>query len=84
MEYTYCTKNGDRGPDAKTCAGIIENVSLSCLCKVTFELEEDIEQQVYLYYGLSNFYQVIQTKISSRHKSVGIGSKSPSALALDQ
>jgi hypothetical protein len=64
VEYTYCHSKGDR---EKKCAEIVENVSLSCLCEVTFELEEDIEQQVYLYYGLSNFYQVIQTKEYDSH-----------------
>ena len=59
VEYTQCMKDGSK---TETCDQYLERrtgkVNLTCKCKVPFELSEDIEKQVYLYYGLSNFYQV--------------------------
>ena len=60
LEYTHCMKYGEKD---KTCDEYLEENAkkgnVTCQCIVRFELDEDFEKQVYLYYGLSNFYQVI-------------------------
>lgn len=60
IEYTYCEKVDEPG---NKCDEYLEEnsqnlSSVTCKCKLLVELTDDIEKQVYLYYGLSNFYQV--------------------------
>ena len=59
-EYTHC-----HNKDKEECYKVLEEhgANATCKCEHRFELNDDIEKQVYLYYGLSNFYQVIQTDI---------------------
>ncbi|XP_028394237.1 cell cycle control protein 50A-like isoform X2 [Dendronephthya gigantea] len=68
VEYTNCHKDGVESE--KSCAEYLEknvnNLTFSCKCKIKFELEEDIDKQVYLYYGLSNFYQNHRRYVRSR------------------
>ncbi|XP_059489651.1 cell cycle control protein 50A isoform X2 [Neocloeon triangulifer] len=62
IDYTYC-KN-DRN---ETCADIIEqSASAECFCKMTFTLDKDMEGKVYMYYGLTNFYQNHRRYVKSR------------------
>ncbi len=66
MDYTHCTKYTVHHKDSKEeCATYLEEhgANATCKCEREFKLKDDIEKQVYLYYGLSNFYQVIQTDI---------------------
>uniref|UniRef100_UPI00358E841F cell cycle control protein 50A-like n=1 Tax=Myxine glutinosa TaxID=7769 RepID=UPI00358E841F len=54
----------DQG-DCNKCAN--SNLTNSnCTCKLNFTLEEDFEGQVYMYYGLSNFYQNHRRYVKSR------------------
>ncbi|KAG1656456.1 Cell cycle control protein 50A [Nymphon striatum] len=62
-DYTYCNKSGTN----ITCSDIIaNNISSACECKVTIELTESFESNVYLYYGLTNFYQNHRRYVKSR------------------
>jgi hypothetical protein len=56
VDYTHCNKYGE---DKKCEDYLEENSNETCECRMKFELSDDIEKQVYLYYGLSNFYQVL-------------------------
>lgn len=42
------------------------NSDIECYCKVPFTLEESFEGNVYMYYGLSNFYQNHRRYVKSR------------------
>lgn len=54
IDYTLCKKNNTN----VTCAEFIrENRSEECKCQIDFELDKDFLGKVYMYYGLSNYYQ---------------------------
>ena len=63
VEYTSCeTAAGQR------CDKFFENVTntgKTCTCKVKFNLTEQFKGSVFMYYGLSNFYQVWKLTIYS-------------------
>ena len=52
LEYTLCKSIQE--PNT-TCADLVRNKT--CKCKLYFTLEEDYRKDVFLYYGLTNFYQ---------------------------
>jgi len=63
IEYTHCYKTGTN----QTCAAIIQaNPSESCECQIDFELDRDMVGAVYMYYGLSNYYQNHRRYVKSR------------------
>ncbi|XP_076874159.1 cell cycle control protein 50A-like [Brachyhypopomus gauderio] len=45
------------------------NVTKSCRCSVPFTLDQPFESNVYMYYGLSNFYQNHRRYVKSRDDS---------------
>lgn len=65
IDYTNCL-------DIKTnitCAGQLANDSTPatpCKCSIQFELDKDFHGKVYMYYGLSNFYQNHRRYVKSR------------------
>ncbi|XP_078368787.1 cell cycle control protein 50A-like isoform X2 [Oculina patagonica] len=64
VEYTNCeTSNGER------CDKFLENVTntgKTCVCTVQFSLSQEFKGDVYMYYGLSNFYQNHRRYVRSR------------------
>ncbi|CAH1787960.1 unnamed protein product, partial [Owenia fusiformis] len=53
----------------ETCAKFLENkdnVGQMCNCRVTFNLTDDFQGNVFMYYGLSNFYQNHRRYVKSR------------------
>ena len=61
-----------------------------CTCKIEFELEQDFRKDVYVYYGLSNFYQNHRRYVRSRDDNQLLGNPKtvnsdcePFAHALD-
>lgn len=62
VEYTNCeTSNGER------CDKFLENVTntgKTCVCTVKFSLSQAFKGDVFMYYGLSNFYQVCKEQFS--------------------
>lgn len=86
INYTDCLKyepSSDRLTNI-TCADYIkENVNrnLHCQCKIDFELKEGFTGQVYMYYGLSNYYQNHRRYVKSRDDDqlLGVLSAEPSA-----
>ena len=56
IEYTAC-----KTIDGQQCDKFFDNVTntgKTCNCEVKFDLVEEFKGPVFMYYGLSNFYQV--------------------------
>lgn len=66
QEYTRCTTT--TGTDCSSFAP-----PASCDCVVTFEITEDVSSTVFVYYGLSNFYQNHRRYVKSRDDKQLIG-----------
>lgn len=65
IDYTHCYKLDST--NNTTCASLIANdASTPCVCKVNFTLEQDFVGKVYMYYGLSNYYQNHRRYVKSR------------------
>lgn len=63
VDYTLCNKTGTN----QTCADIISaNPSEVCECQIGFEIDRDMVGAVYMYYGLSNYYQNHRRYVKSR------------------
>ncbi|KAE9532799.1 hypothetical protein AGLY_009880 [Aphis glycines] len=79
LDYTYC-KNIDNLTES--CAEHIKsNRNLSCNCIIPFKLEEDFSSNVFMYYGLTNYYQNHRRYVKSRDDFQLLGklSKTPSS-----
>ncbi|XP_054730236.1 cell cycle control protein 50A [Anastrepha obliqua] len=63
-DYTNCKQVGQEN---LTCAEYLtKNPSGTCSCKIDFELPKDFTGNVYMYYGLSNYYQNHRRYVKSR------------------
>ncbi|XP_030378237.1 cell cycle control protein 50A [Scaptodrosophila lebanonensis] len=63
IDYTKCQDNST----GKTCASILEaDIDSTCKCKINFTLEHDFNGDVYMYYGLTNYYQNHRRYVKSR------------------
>lgn len=60
IDYTTECKQGPT-----SCAEIIKNFT-TCECNMTFRLDKDYMGKVYMYYGLSNYYQNHRRYVKSR------------------
>lgn len=64
IDYTPCIQKGTLNT---TCAEVIHNnPSDTCICNIDFTLERDFLGKVYMYYGLSNYYQNHRRYVKSR------------------
>ncbi|GLH14888.1 hypothetical protein R5R35_014762 [Gryllus longicercus] len=84
IEYTDCHKfaNGKEGPEK--CADIIENnPNEECECRINFTLEHDFEGKVFMYYGLTNFYQNHRRYVKSRDDKQLLGELKPNEPSHD-
>lgn len=62
-DYTHCKPDSGN----QTCAEIISaNSGKNCMCTIRFELEKDFLGRVYMYYGLTNYYQNHRRYVKSR------------------
>merc|ERR1712088_578445 len=52
---------------------IATNNNETCKCEVTIEIKEDMEKPVYMYYGLTNFYQNHRRYVKSRSEAQLLG-----------
>lgn len=69
IDYTQCIQytNGQLSPNNVTCASLLANNSKAqCSCRIDFKLEQDFRGKVYMYYGLSNYYQNHRRYVKSR------------------
>lgn len=63
IDYTACTQVGTN----QTCADIIRaDSTVECKCNIDFTLTKDFLGKVYMYYGLSNYYQNHRRYVKSR------------------
>ncbi|KAL5006377.1 hypothetical protein ScPMuIL_015183 [Solemya velum] len=68
-DYTQCVNI--KSTNNETCAKYFESIENNntghvCKCKVELNLEEEFSKPVYMYYGLSNFYQNHRRYVRSR------------------
>jgi LEM3 (ligand-effect modulator 3) family / CDC50 family len=67
IDYTDCTPIDQPAGSNQTCADILLNNDLAdCKCKIDFVLEKDFLGKVYMYYGLTNYYQNHRRYVRSR------------------
>lgn len=62
LDYTDCKNISNNVP----CASVAPSKETRCTCKLEFELKQDFRKDVYVYYGLSNFYQNHRRYVKSR------------------
>lgn len=73
LDYTDC-KSANPNDHDKTCASIWNPLSnITCKCNLEFELEQDFRKEIYVYYGLSNFYQNHRRYVKSRDDNQLLG-----------
>lgn len=71
IDYTYCTQIGTLNT---TCFDVIRtNPYANCVCNIDFELQRDFLGKVYMYYGLSNYYQNHRRYVKSRDNDQLLG-----------
>lgn len=68
VDYTDCTSLNPNGTSTNTpCYDIAgNNTGNTCKCMKTFNLTEDFEGQVYVYYRLTNYFQNHRRYVNSR------------------
>lgn len=80
LDYTDCNSTNifrAKGMPVK-CADIIaEGHSQPCYCKINFSLPSDFNGKIYMYYGLTNFYQNHRRYVKSRDDNQLLGKLSP-------
>lgn len=70
FDYTDCRENGKN----VTCASVLQkNISQTCVCVERIILSEDFKSDVYVYYGLTNFYQNHRRYVKSRDDTQLLG-----------
>jgi len=80
LDYTDCLDVSEL-PNNVTCASQLGNFSTqTCMCSIPFILPENFDGKVYMYYGLSNYYQNHRRYAKSRDDDqlLGILSNAPS------
>ena len=66
IEYTHCVSS-DPEHNGKMCSEVIgANYNAECKCSLNFTLTENFDRDVYIYYGLTNFYQNHRRYVRSR------------------
>lgn len=66
IDYTHCL-DASRPTENITCASVIaNNTDAKCECSISFTLERDFVGKVYMYYGLTNYYQNHRRYVKSR------------------
>uniref|UniRef100_A0A7G3ABB7 Putative cell cycle control protein n=1 Tax=Lutzomyia longipalpis TaxID=7200 RepID=A0A7G3ABB7_LUTLO len=80
IDYTHCKQLGSLTSNI-TCAEVIKTDGGNCTCEITFTLHEDFQGKVFMYYGLSNFYQNHRRYVKSRDDDQLLGrlSSTPSS-----
>lgn len=69
IDYTECKNKAD-----EYCYNVIaNNTRKPCECEVPFTLEEGWSKPVYMYYGLTNFYQNHRRYVKSRDEKQLLG-----------
>lgn len=67
----------------KECSALVTSTDQHCICEKNFTLEEDFKGTVYMYYGLTNFYQNHRRYVKSRDDIQLLGNLNPSQVASE-
>ncbi|XP_011873433.1 PREDICTED: cell cycle control protein 50A isoform X2 [Vollenhovia emeryi] len=76
IDYTYCSSIehiGDNGLYKKCADVIAADATQTCKCRINFELTTEFAGKVYMYYGLTNFYQNHRRYVKSRDDNQLLG-----------
>lgn len=76
IDYTNCNSTEHFGDDGqpRMCADVIAaNSTMNCTCEISFELATEFAGKVYMYYGLTNFYQNHRRYVKSRDDNQLLG-----------
>ncbi|KAK7075411.1 Cell cycle control protein 50A, partial [Halocaridina rubra] len=66
LDYTNC-KSVDSSSNGMKCLDVVkDDIYQVCTCQESFKLDRTFEKNVYLYYGLDNFYQNHRRYVKSR------------------
>ncbi|XP_022217081.2 cell cycle control protein 50A [Drosophila obscura] len=66
IDYTRC-QSSDPANSGMTCADYLQaNTGKQCNCNINFTLTSDFSGDVYMYYGLTNYYQNHRRYVKSR------------------
>ncbi|KAJ1525023.1 hypothetical protein ONE63_009869 [Megalurothrips usitatus] len=77
IDYTDCNKTSDTYGPPQKCSDVLHS-GQSCTCDWKFELKQDFEGKVFMYYGLTNFYQNHRRYVKSRDDNQLLGRLSKS------
>ncbi|KAL1494606.1 hypothetical protein ABEB36_010178 [Hypothenemus hampei] len=79
IDYTYCNRTTNpkiaSEETNQTCIDFLktQNSNEACMCGIQFTLQDDFEGNVFMYYGLSNFYQNHRRYVKSRDDNQLLG-----------
>ncbi|CAG9819162.1 unnamed protein product [Phaedon cochleariae] len=79
IDYTDCKKTVGYASaweevEKETCKSQIQtDPNQKCICRINFNLTKDFEGKVYMYYGLSNYYQNHRRYVKSRDDNQLLG-----------
>ncbi|GIY73499.1 cell cycle control protein 50A [Caerostris darwini] len=76
LDYTYCNSSTEHRP----CDEFLDENRKDCVCILTFNITEPMKSDVFLYYGLTNYYQNHRRYVKSRDDAQLLGdiTKEPS------
>ncbi|XP_063586610.1 cell cycle control protein 50A-like [Penaeus indicus] len=79
LEYTDCESISHQLADGtkRQCKDVIKDTPEVCTCRISFNISEAFENNVYLYYGLDNFYQNHRRYVKSRDDDQLLGRVNP-------
>lgn len=77
IEYTYCNSTTEKRP----CDELLDEGHEDCVCILTFNITSQFKRDVFLYYGLTNYYQNHRRYVKSRDDAQLLGdvTKEPSS-----
>jgi len=78
IDYTRCSNANN-----ESCASVVAKGNSSCLCEINFKLSRNYVRDVFIYYGLTNFYQNHRRYVKSRDDKQLLGSKGPPSTDCD-
>lgn len=74
LDYTDCVSTSTEAGKQVKCADVIaRNATQNCTCRLNFTLDKDFDGKVYMYYGLTNFYQNHRRYVKSRDDNQLLG-----------